>query len=215
MKFYVEGPRVVRYDIITDSLTTSSYFNYANFPKSIKKTVIHSTDTKKEFYSWFAVYDLNENFAITKMTQYLNDLTLVMDYSYDMEGHLSMIYFANDDNHCKWLWRDGNLESIVWGDGERVTHFRYDPDRFLPFGSCFVELPKLDIALSMMGFYGVNPEQAFVLQAEVEDEDVTDLSQFVYLAEKHQLPHRQIRYLGLGTDSIDYNIVWGKTKVQL
>lgn len=82
-----------------------------------------------------------------------------------------------------------------------------------PFGSCFVELPRLDLSLSRMGFYGVHPERAFVLQADVVDEDVTDLSHFVYLAEKHHLPHRQIRYLGLATDSIDYNLFWGKTKV--
>ena len=211
LKFYAEDGFIVHYEEITDTVTTHSFYDYTYYPDSIIK---HTQIDTIQLDEWYSVYELNENRNIKKLVQHLFDVIIETEYSYDMEDHLAMIYFGSSDQHCKWLWRDGNLDKIVWGDGEAFTHFRYNDNTSIPFGSCFVQLPKLDVALSMMGFYGNNPINAHVIEAEESEGELTDVSIFTYDPGENKLSSRQMCYKGIETDSIECSIRWSTIRVR-
>ena len=98
---------IVQKDEYTDSVDIHDFYDYQYMPDSIiKYTKID--DIEKDLY--YSVYELNENQYIKALTQHLGDLEIRTEYSYNSDGYLSMIYFCSQDQHCKWLWRDGNPE---------------------------------------------------------------------------------------------------------
>lgn len=192
-------------DEITDSVTVHDIYDYSYFPDSIiKHTYIDTIDV--ELYC--SIYELNERLCIAKLTQRIGDFEIETGYKYDMEDHLSMIYFGSEDAHCKWLWRDGDLESIVWGDGEDITYFLSHKDPAVPFERCFYELPKLDIALSMQGFYGQRPNNAIFITAESENDEYYYSEAMYYDRGYPGVSVHQMCYQGIEYDSIEYSIHW-------
>lgn len=192
---------------ITDSVMIYDIYDFSYFPDSIiKYTYIDTIDV--EGYS--SVYVLNERLYIDKLIQRVGDLEIETEFKYDMEGHLSMIYFGSSESHCKWLWRDGNLESIVWGDGDEITYFLSHKDPAIPFESCYYELPKLDKALSMQGFYGQCPKNAIFVTAETENEEFYYSEAMYYDRGYPGVSVHQMCYQGIEYDSIEYSIHWGR-----
>lgn len=201
---------IVQYDEITDSLIVHEIYDYSFSPDSIIKHT-YFNDIDEEMY--YSVYKLNDDGCITKLTQYIDDYITVTEYSYDMEGHLSMIYFGESDNHAKWLWRDGNLERIVWGDGVYVTEFRYNKETFIPFDATFYELPKLDVVLSRLGYFGVHPKNAIFVAGDMEVDEIIYSEGMYYYRGYPGVAVRQMCYQGIDYDSVEYNIHWSNVVV--
>lgn len=212
MKFHVDNQgRVAQYDEITDTSLVLCFFDYTYFPDSIIKRTQVDTVMIDE---WYSVYELNEELCIQRLVQHFFDVEIVTEYRYDMENHLCAINFCSHGEHCKWLWRGGNLEAIVWGDASHITRFRYDEDREIPFESCFVELPKLDIALSMMGFYGQQPRNACIIETEEVSGELVDIGFNRYITDAERYICRQVCYKGIDTDSIDYSLTWSSVEIR-
>lgn len=201
-----ENGHIDLFDEITDSVTIHEVYDYSFFPDSIIKRTYVDTIAEEGYYS---VYELDERRCIVKLTQRIFDFEIVTEYKYDMEDHLAMIYFGSSESHCKWLWRDGNLESIVWGDGEEITYFLSHKDPAIPFESCYYELPKLDKALSMQGFYGQHPKNAIFVTAETENEEFYYSEAMYYDRGYPGVSVHQMCYQGIEYDSIEYSIHWG------
>lgn len=196
---------IVQVDDITDSVTFHLIYDYTYSPDSIIK---HTFIDDFEEEAYYSVYELNDRGCIVKLTQHLDEYLVETEYSYDMEKHLSMIYFKESDTHCKWLWRDGNLERIVWGKGMHITEFRYNEDRNIPFTFVFTILPKLDILLSRLGYFGKQPEKAIFLTGETVNEDLVGVEAMYYERGYPGFAVRQMCYQGMDYDSIEYNIHW-------
>lgn len=201
---------IVQCDQITDSVIFHFVYDYTFSPDSIIKHT-YFNDIDEELY--YSVYELDDDGYIVKLTQHIGDYTIETKYSYDMYGHLSMIYFGESDNHAKWLWRDDNLERIVWGDGDYVTEFRYNKDVFIPFDATYYELPKLDVVLSRLGYFGVHPKDAIFVAGDVEEENVIYSEGLYYFRGYPGVAVRQMCYQGIDYDSIEYNIHWSNVVV--
>lgn len=202
-----ENGHINHFDEITDSVTIHEIYDYSYFPDSIiKRTYVDSIAEE----GYCSIYELNERRCIVKLTQRIFDFEIVTEYKYDMEDHLAMIYFGSSDSHCKWLWRDGNLESIVWGDGDEITYFLSHKDPAVPFEPCFFELPKLDNALRIQGYYGKLPKNAIFVTAEEKDGEIYYSEAMYYDKEYPGVAVHQMCYQGIEYDSIEYSIHWEK-----
>ena len=196
---------IVQYDELTDSVIFHFVYDYSFSPDSIIKH-IYIDGIEKEMY--YSVYELNDRGNIVKLSQRFGTYSSEIEYQYDMEDHLSLIYFNEYDNQCRWLWRDGNLERIVWGAGEHITEFLYDKERDIPFESVYTELPKLDILLSRHGYFGKQPKNAIFVTGEIENDQIVYTEAMFYHKGFPGVAVNQMCYQGLDIDSVEYSIHW-------